>query len=330
MHAHDKIIILLWLSITALLIVSVFFGSVFLSPGQIIAGLFGQGSGSENLIVQEIRLPRGLAALLAGACLGGAGAALQGLLRNPLADPGVLGVSSSAALGAVVVIYFNIAAIGFWVVPSATIIFAVGATFLLAMIGAASISPTRLILIGVGLSAFAGSLISLAMTMSPNPFALADLINWLFGTVANRSFRDLTITVPVAIAGFICVAVIARDIRALTLGDETAITLGVDMQRLRLLAIIGTSLLVGASVSIAGAIGFVGIIAPHLMRPLVGHDPAKLIWPSALLGGALLLMADMIIRILPFDQELRLGVVAALIGAPGFVWVAISSRREIA
>lgn len=321
---------LLIIGVPALIFASLFLGTTPIPVIDVAAGLFGIGSTSDIIIIQEIRLPRALAAFVAGACLGAAGGALQGLLRNPLADPGVLGVSSAAALGAVIVIYFNLAALSVWIVPVASISFALGATALLALVGAASMSPTRLILVGVGLSSFAGALTSLAMTMSPNPFALADLLNWLFGTVANRSFHDLALVMPFVLLGILLVAAQARNLTVLTLGEETAESLGVDLKRTRVLLITGASLLVGASVAVAGAIGFVGIIAPHLVRPLVGHDPAKVIAPAALLGGALLLGADTLIRVLPFDQEMRLGVVAALIGAPGFVWVAATTRRSLA
>ncbi|NNL90090.1 MAG: iron ABC transporter permease [Marinicaulis sp.] len=313
-----------------LVFVSLLFGSATLSPSSILTGMFTGADTPEAMIVREIRLPRALAAFIAGASLGAAGAALQGLLRNPLADPGVLGVSAASALGAVIVIYFNVAMLGFWVVPAATILFALGATAALYLLGAGRVSTARLILIGVGLSSFAGALTSLVMNMSPNPFALSDLINWLFGTVANRSFRDLAIALPFVGIGLAFIAFAARGLRALTLGEDAAASLGADLKRVRIMIIAGAAVLVGASVSLAGAIGFVGIVAPHLIRPFVGHDPARLIAPSALLGGIILLAADLFVRILPFDQELKLGVAAALIGAPGFVWVAATTKRMAA
>ena len=313
-----------------LIVLSLLFGSVALPLADIFNGLLAGADTPEAMIIREIRMPRALAAFVAGACLGAAGAALQGLLRNPLADPGVLGVSASSALGAVIVIYFNVVSLGFWVVPAATIFFALGATAALYLLGAGRVSTARLILIGVGLSSFAGALTSLVMNMSPNPFALSDLINWLFGTVANRSFRDLGIALPFVLIGLAFIAFAARGLRALTLGEDAAASLGADLKRVRILIIAGAAVLVGASVSLAGAIGFVGIVAPHLVRPFVGHDPARLIAPSALLGGVILLAADLFIRILPFDQELKLGVAAALIGAPGFVWVAATTKRMAA
>jgi len=308
-----------------LLIVSLFIGPAALSPGEVFASLLGD-HGAMTAIVTEIRLPRALAAWLAGACLGAAGAGLQGLLRNPLADPGVLGVSSAAALGAVVALYFNFA-FAFWTIPAAAMIFAAAATLLLYALGAGRVSTTRLILIGVGLSAACGALISLAMNLSPNPFALSDLVNWLFGSVANRSFADLAFGAPFAAAGLLAMILAGPGLYALTLGEETAASIGASLARTRNLVIAGSALLVGASVSIAGAIGFIGIVAPHLARFLIGHHPGKIIIPSALVGGAMLAAADICIRLAPFDQELKLGVAAALIGAPGFVWIAATSRR---
>jgi iron complex transport system permease protein len=310
----------------ALVALSLFAGPADISPARAIAALFGD-DGAVSAIVREIRLPRALAAWIAGACLGAAGAGLQGLLRNPLADPGVLGVSAAAALGAVLAIYFNLAALAFWATPAAAILFALGATALLYVLGAGSVSTARLILIGVGLSSFCGAMISLAMNLSPNPFALADLVNWLFGTVANRSFADLALAAPFAGAGFVMILAAAPGLVALTLGEETAASVGADLARTRALVIAGAAVLVGASVAVAGAIGFVGIVAPHLARALAGQNPARILIPSALIGGATLAFADIVIRLLPFDQELKLGVAAALIGAPAFVWVAATSKR---
>ncbi|GJL92174.1 FecCD family ABC transporter permease [Hyphococcus sp.] len=309
-----------------LILISLFAGPANISPGEALTALLTD-QGAITAIIRDIRLPRALAAWLAGACLGAAGAGLQGLLRNPLADPGVLGVSAAAALGAIVALYFNFAAFAFWTTPVAAILFALGATALLYILGAGRVSTARLILIGVGFSSLCGALISLTMNLSPNPFALTDLINWLFGTVVNRSFRDLAIAAPFAGAGLAMIAAAAPGLAALTLGEETAASIGANLKRTRALVIAGAAFLVGASVSVAGAIGFVGIAAPHLARAFAGQNPARILLPSIMLGGAMLAGADLFIRILPFDQELKLGVAAALIGAPGFVWIAATSKR---
>lgn len=310
-----------------IILLSCLFGPGGLDPADAARGLFGAGDASTVLIAQQIRLPRALAAWLAGAALGASGAALQGLLRNPLADPGVLGVSTAASLGAILAIYFNVAALAVWATPAACVLFALGATAVLYVLGAGRVSTARLILIGVGLSSFIVALMSLAMNMAPNPFALSDLVSWLFGSVANRSFSDLALTAPFMAAGLALLLVAGPGLRALTLGEDAAASLGADLKRLRALIVTGAALMVGASVAIAGAVGFVGIVSPHIARPFAGHDPAKTIIPSALIGGALLAAADLFVRLLPFDQELKLGVAAALIGAPGFVWIAARTQR---
>lgn len=315
----------LGISSAAAVAVSLLIGPAALSAPEALAALFGDGPAA--VIVRDIRLPRAAAAWLAGAALGAAGAALQGLLRNPLADPGVLGVSSIAALGAVIAIYFNFAASAFWMTPFAAIVAAAGATALLYALGAGRLSATRLILVGVGLSSLAGAAIALVMNLAPNPFILSDLVNWLFGAVTNRSFADLALTAPFMALGLSLALIAAPGLSALSLGEETAASLGADIVRTRTLAIGGAALLTGAAVALAGAIGFVGVVAPHLARPLAGHDPGRAILPAALIGGAMLTIADLVIRLLPFDQELKLGVAAALIGAPIFIWIAARTER---
>lgn len=320
------------LTVLTLLVIasSVLVGPAHIAPGDAIAALFGAGDAKHVLIVRDIRLPRALAAFAVGAALGAAGAALQGLLRNPLADPGVLGVSSAAALGAVIAVYYGLAAAAPMATESGALIGALAATGLLYALAGGAMSTERLILVGVGLSSACGALIALAMNLAPNPFVLSDLVSWLFGTVANRSFIDLAQAAPFILAGAACIAASARGLSALALGEETAASLGADLRRIRWLIITGAALLVGASVALAGAVGFVGVVAPHLARPLARHDPARIIWPAALIGGMMLAAADLIIRLLPFSQELKLGVAAALFGAPAFIAIAARTHRLVA
>ena len=312
--------------IIILTLAAIVIGPADIGPAEALGALFGAGDPAHRVIVQEIRLPRFLAGILAGAALGASGAALQGLLRNPLADPGVLGVSSSAALGAVAAVYFGLAQVSPFATPLGAIAGAGAATLALFVLGARHVSTARLILIGVGLSAFSGALISLLMNLAPNPFVLSDLVNWLFGTVANRSFEDTVRMAPFIAAGLAMTLTGARGLAALGLGEETAATLGINIVRMRALTIAGAAALVGGSVALAGAIGFVGVVAPHLARALVDQDPGRAILPAALIGGAIVAGADLVIRLLPFQQELKLGVVAALIGAPGFIWIAAQTR----
>jgi len=310
------------------LFASLLLGEVPLAPGRVLGALTGQGSAGDGLVVWQIRLPRALAAALVGGALGMSGAALQGLLRNPLAEPGILGVSASAALCATIVLYFGLATAGALILPLAAVTGALAATAIVAAAALRTRSVVTLLLVGVGLSSFAGALMALLMNLAPNPFSLADMVNWTLGTVDNRSFADLAFAAPFLVAGTALLLAARPGLAALALGEEAAEGLGLDLARQRLAVILGAGLSTGAAVALAGAIGFVGIVAPHLLRPLVRHDPARLLVPSGLLGALLLVLADIGVRIAPTDSELRLGVVAALIGAPVFVWIA--ARRRLA
>ncbi|MEO0607120.1 MAG: iron ABC transporter permease [Pseudomonadota bacterium] len=301
-------------------------GSTPLAIERVLAALFGGADAADRLVVWSIRLPRALAAFLVGGALGLSGAALQGLLRNPLAEPGVLGVSASASLTATVAIYFGLVALNAWFLPLAAIAGALIATSLLALAATRTQSVVTLILIGVGLSSFSGALMSLLMNLAPNPFSLSDMINWMLGSVANRSFNEIALALPFMALGVIILLVTGRGLSALTLGEEAANGIGLNLQRQRIWTVLGAGLATGASVALAGAIGFVGIVAPHIVRPFVRHDPARSLIPSALLGGLILVVADIFVRILPSTNELKLGVVAALIGAPAFVWIAMQRR----
>lgn len=301
-------------------------GSTPLPLDRLLAAFLGGGEPGDRLVVWAIRLPRALAAFLAGAALGLSGAALQGLLRNPLAEPGVLGVSASASLTATFSIYYGLVAVSAWILPLAAIVGALAATALLALAAIRTRSVVTLILIGVGLSSFASALMSLIMNLAPNPFSLSDMISWTLGSVANRSFEDIGFALPFLAAGSLVLLATGRGLAALTLGEEAASGVGLDLRRQRLFTVLGAGLATGGSVALAGAIGFVGIVAPHLLRPLVGHDPARALVPSALLAGLILVLADIGVRLIPTGSELKLGVVAALVGAPVFVWIAMQRR----
>jgi len=301
-------------------------GSTPLDPGRVVAALIGQASAGDMLVVWQIRLPRALAAFVVGAALGASGAALQGLLRNPLAEPGVLGVSASASLGATFALYYGLVGLSPWALPIAAIAGALIATALIALAAIRTRSVVTLILIGVGLSSFAGAAMSLLMNLAPNPFSLSDMINWMLGSVANRSFDDLRLASPFLFVGLMILFTHRRGLSALTLGEEAASGVGLNLRRQWIAVVLGAGLTTGGAVAIAGAIGFVGIIAPHIVRPFVAHDPARSLLPSALLAGIILVLADIGVRLLPTSSELKLGVVAALIGAPAFVWIAAQRR----
>lgn len=301
-------------------------GSTPMGAPRVLAALVGQGQPGDAVVIWQIRLPRALAAYLVGASLGICGAALQGLLRNPLAEPGVLGVTATASLGATISIYYGLAAAWVFALPLASILGALGATALIAIAAIRIRHIVTLILVGVGISSFAGAMMSFLMNMAPNPFTLSDLINWMLGSVANRSLADIGLVLPFMIVGLAILFWTRRGLSALTLGEEAAEGVGVNLRHQRIAIVLGTGLATGASVAIAGGIGFIGIVAPHIVRPLVGHDPARSLLPAGLLAGLILVLADIGVRLLPTTNELKLGVVAALIGAPAFVWIAMRRR----
>ncbi|MEM9705295.1 MAG: iron ABC transporter permease [Pseudomonadota bacterium] len=311
---------------TFAIIAACLIGSTPLPASRVLAAFLGNGDSGDQLVVWSIRLPRALAAYIVGAALGVSGAALQGLLRNPLAEPGVLGVSASASLFATFSLYYGLVAVAPWALPIAAIIGALIATALLAIAAVRTQSVITLILIGVGLSSFAGALMSLLMNLAPNPFSLSDMVNWMLGSVANRSFDEIILAAPFMALGFATLFFTRRGLSALTLGEEAASGVGLNLRNQRIFTVIGAGLATGGSVALGGAIGFVGIVAPHLIRPMVNHDPARTLLPSAMLAGVILVLADIGVRTLPTDKELKLGVVAAIIGAPAFVWIAIQRR----
>ena len=301
-------------------------GSTPLAADRVLSAFLGGADVGDRLVVWQIRLPRAIAAYVTGAALGISGAALQGLLRNPLAEPGVLGVSASASLLATFSLYYGLAALSPGILPLSAIAGALAATALIALAAIRTRSVVTLILIGVGLSSFSGAAMSLLMNLAPNPFSLSDMINWMLGSVANRSFQELGLAAPFLLAGPIILLVSRRGLSALTLGEEAASGVGLNLRNQRILTVLGAGLATGGSVGLAGAIGFVGIVAPHIIRPFVKHDPARSLIPSALLAGLILVMADIGVRLMPTTNELKLGVVAALIGAPAFVWIAMRRR----
>jgi iron complex transport system permease protein len=289
--------------------------------------LIGQGDPRWVLIVQEIRFPRVLLGLCVGAALGISGAALQGLLRNPLAEPGIIGTSSAAGLGAVTALYFGWSAFFPAAVPLAAMTCAgVAMVLLLAIVGRQGDILT-FILAGVAVSSLAVALTSLAMSLSPNPFALSEMVLWLLGSLKDRSFSDLSLALPFIAVGIAALLSCGRGLDALALGEETATSLGVTLGRLRITIVVGMVLAVGAAVAVTGSIGFVGLVVPHLLRPLVRHRPSALLIPSAVGGALLITAADIMVRVISPQRELMLGVVTSLIGAPFFLFLISRLRR---
>lgn len=321
-----KLNLILIAALLVLLALGLLLGETPLSAAQ-YAQAFGAPASGPAEILWAIRAPRVVAAAVVGAALGLAGAVMQGLLRNPLADPGVLGVSAGAGLGASLAIALGLAA-----VPGGTEAAALAAALatglLLTALAARFREPETLILFGVALSAFAGALTSLIFNLSPSPVTTAEILSWLMGSVANRSWSDIGWELaPMTLGAALCVYA-ARGLVMLTLGEETAAMSGLPMGRLRAAAVAGASLLTGAAVAMAGIIGFVGLAAPHLVRAGAGADPGKALAPSALAGAILLTAADIAARMIPTDQELKLGVVTALFGAPLFALIAWRAARS--
>jgi iron complex transport system permease protein len=291
---------------------------------------FGPPGEAGSLIFWEIRMPRAVLGALAGAALGLSGAALQGYLRNPLAEPSLVGVSGGAALGAVLAIHLGLSHAISLALPVGGLIGAVVAMLAVVALAGAHGGPVTLILAGLAVSGIATALISLALNLSQNPFASVEMVFWLMGSLADRSLTQVWLAAPLMLAGIAALLLVGRALDALTLGEDAARSLGVDIARTRWLVVAGTALGVGAATAVTGVIGFVGLLVPHVLRPLAGHKPG-LVLPASALGGAIfLLVADTGLRLVQPWVELRIGVLTALVGAPFFVWLVLKTRSELA
>jgi len=321
------LVAVLLVATVALTLASVAIGYAPLNLGAAIAGAWSGRDSMDALVLVQLRLPRALLGAFMGFSLGVSGAALQGLLRNPLAEPGVIGVSGAAAFGAVCVFYFGFAGAFALALPLGGMVGALVATLLLFRMAGASRSPTGLILAGVAINALAGAFTALALNLSPNPYAALEIVFWLMGSLADRSMAQFLLAAPLMVLGWIALLASARNLEALALGEDTAASLGVNLERLRLQLVLGSALAVGSAVSVTGAVGFVGLVAPHLMRPLVGHRPGRLLLVSGFAGAMIVLCADMAVRLLPVQPELKLGVMTALVGAPFLISMLQGRRR---
>lgn len=281
-------------------------------------------------IVFELRLPRTLLGLAIGAALGLSGAALQGYTRNPLADPGVLGVSSMAALGAVLTLYYGLTAVAPWALPVAAISGALLGVGLLMLLSGSASSLVTFVLAGAILNILSSAGVSLALSLAPNPWAVGEIIDWLMGSLADRSFEDFSMAAPLIAIGCGLLLTTGPALDALTLGETGARSLGVSMTRTRWMLALGVGLAAGAGVAVTGIIGFVGLITPHLLRPLVGARPGALLVPSILGGAAIVLAADILVRLTPAAAEVKLGVAMAALGAPFFLVLLLRLRRTVA
>lgn len=314
--------------VVALFTASLLVGPAGIPPGRGLLALL-TGQGAEGLVMREIRLPRAILGLAIGASLGLAGAATQGFLRNPLAEPGLIGTSAAAALGAVLAIHTGLYASFALALPLMALAGAGLSVGVILMLAGPRGNALSLILAGIAVSSLAGALTSLVLNLAPNPYAASEIVFWMMGSLADRSLLHVALALPFLALGAALIATTGRGLDALTLGEDAAASLGINLTRLRLTLVLGTAALVGASVAVAGAVGFVGLIAPHLMRRAVGARPSRLLPASALTGAAILLAADIATRVIAPERDLKLGVLTALVGAPFFLHLVRRMAREV-
>ncbi len=315
--------------IAVLFVGSLVTGALPVSPTDSLRAMLTETGTPIAVVMQEIRLPRALLAAMIGASLGLSGAAMQGYLRNPLAEPGLIGVTGAAGLGAVLALQTGLAASFALALPLAALSAALIAVLLLLLLAGPRGASLTLILAGIAISALATALTSLVLNLSPNPFAAAEIVFWMLGSLSDRSFEHVWIALPFMAAGWAMLAGLGRGLDALALGEDAAASLGVNLTRLRLLLVLGTAACVGAGTAVAGAIGFVGLVVPHILRPFVGGQPSRLLWASALGGAVMVLAADIAVRVVMPDRDLKLGVLMALVGAPLFLHLIYKTRGEI-
>lgn len=280
-------------------------------------------------IILQLRTPRTILAMAVGAALAMSGAALQGYTRNPLADPGILGVSAMAALGAVLTLYFGVSNTAPWLLPAAAIVGAIAGVLLLVSLAGLTASVITFVLAGAVLQIVAASAVSLALSLSPNPWATQEIIDWLMGSFTDRSMNDVVIALPLIAVGAVLLLSVRRALDALSLGEASATSLGVDLRRTQLVLALGVGLATGASVATTGVISFVGLIVPHLLRPYVGAEPGRLLIPSAVGGAALVLAADILVRLTPTAAEVKLGIALSALGGPFFLAMLLDLRRRV-
>ncbi|MEZ5911759.1 MAG: iron ABC transporter permease [Paracoccaceae bacterium] len=316
--------------VAVLFAASLLVGPAALGLGESLRALFRGEGEAVVLVMREIRLPRALLGAMVGGALGLCGAAMQGFLRNPLAEPGLIGVSGSAALGAVIALQTGAAAAFALALPLSALAGAVVAVLLILALAGPRGTALVLILAGIAISALAGALTALVLNLSPNPFAASEIVFWMMGSLADRSMTHVWLAAPFMALGAAMLLSLGRGLDALTLGEDAAEAMGIRLARLRLVLILGTAALVGAATAVAGAIGFVGLVVPHILRPLVGARPSRLLPAAALGGAAMVLAADIAVRLIAPDRDLKLGVLTALVGAPFFLHLIWRTRRAAA
>jgi len=303
-------------------------GPAKLGLGTTFAALFGIGDPPDVLIVRELRLPRTLLAAMIGATLALSGAALQGLLRNPLAAPDVLGAPGAAAFGAVLAIALGLADALSFTLPLAAVTMALLSVLGVMVLAGRNANMLTILLAGLALSSLAGALVALTLNLASNLFAALEIAFWLLGSLEDRSFQHVALAAPFMLLSAGLLLYGRADLTTLSLGEEVARSSGVNMQRLHWMTLFGMASGVGAGVAVAGVIGFVGLVTPHLIRPLVGYDPARVHIPAMLAGANLLVAADCAARLIPTAGEIRIGVLTSMIGVPFFIWLVLQRRQR--
>jgi iron complex transport system permease protein len=308
-------------------VASLVIGPVWFSPAQIFHAVVSPTPQLAGLIVTDLRLPRAVLACIAGGALGLSGAVLQGFTRNPLAEPGLLGVTAGASLGAVIAIYFGMTSVFVFMAPMMGLAGALAASALTFALGRNGGTVT-FVLAGAAVSGLGGALIAVALNLAPSPYAAYEIMTWLMGSLTDQSWNHVVLVLPFVVMGCAMLLFTANGLDALSLGEIQAQSLGVNLPQLRVLVILGTALAVGATTSVTGAIGFIGLIAPHLVRPLVTSRPRQILIPAAILGALLLLLADIATRLIRIGPEMKLGVVTSLVGTPFFFWLVVRLRKN--
>jgi iron complex transport system permease protein len=326
MHRDWTISFVLLLLLAAMFVISLLTGRVWLPIGEVWDGLWSKDANLAATIVTQLRLPRAVLAVEVGGALGMSGAVLQGVTRNPLAEPGLLGVSAGAAFGAIIAVYFGLATHFMSAAPLLGLVGALAASAVTFALGRGGGTIT-LVLAGAAVSALAAAGIAMALNLAPNPYAAYEIMTWLLGSLADRSWAHVLLVTPFILLGCAMLLFTARGVDALALGEAQAQSLGINMGRLYFLAVFGTALAIGASTAVTGVVGFIGLVAPHVVRPLLGHQPSRILFPAALSGALLLLLADIATRLIHVGAELKLGVLTSLIGTPFFFWLVVRLRK---
>ncbi len=329
LRIYSVLILGLILALLASVVIALDSGAADIALGTAINDWLNSRDTLAATVLSEIRIPRVALAIIVGATLAVAGAAMQMLLRNPLAEPGILGVSSGAALGAVCVLYFGWSGLHWFALPTAAIMGALASLVAVYLLAGFQSSLMALVLAGLAMSSLTAALIAVALNFAPSYYAMQEIVFWLMGSLSNRHMDHVWIALPFCLLSWLLILSRHNFLAALGLGESSAESLGFHLQKERAILLLAIALGVGACVAVSGSIGFVGLMVPHLMRSLVGHQPLRLIIASALAGALLLVWADLLVRHLDVVRELKLGVVTALLGAPFFVVLMIKLRSKI-